>query len=170
MLCHVRHVYVYLTEYMGVWGNKVMTINWSLLERWDVICGILGGIVLLVSGIHWLLKWVNTSLLTDTFVWALIGEADKTKLFSTVENIAKWLLALTLWAIIGMVVATTILGFQKVVFNGLGFGINELGEWWRRLLTIGAIGGAAFRALWPGINFVYKRYLQVPEQESTHSN
>ncbi len=130
-------------------------LDWDTLTRLDTILGILGGIVLIFSGIRWSIKIIRSSSFSQTFSWAITGDSNESILKITFVNIARWLFAIILWAIIGSAIGVMIVLLLTGIVIGLGSEVSGVAGGIRDFSIIGAIVGILVRiVLLPFYRFI----------------
>ena len=142
-----------------------MQLNWDTLARWDIIFGILGGIVLVFTFFRWLIKNVRSNQFAKLVAWAVTGKSDEKTLVSAMTYVSKLFFAALVWALIGAIIAVVCIGTLSGI--SLVSGVKPIDTTGAMLQygIIAAILGAVFRGVvWPISEYLWK-HLRVPEKQ-----
>lgn len=132
-----------------------MELDWGALSRIDTIFGILGGIVVLFSGLRWSMKTIKSSRFHQTFSWAVTGDSNQDVLKVTFVNASKWVFAILLWAIIGSIIGVMVVLLLTGIVIGLGSTVSGVSGGIRDFAIIGASVGVLARIiLLPSYKFI----------------
>ncbi len=129
---------------------SAMSFDWDFLGKWDIIFGILGGIILILSGVRWLAKKLGLGRGSGIIAWALTGEDDEMNLSSGLEEIGKWVVAAIVWAAISAIFFAIAIFILSVIGIALGATVFDF---WGSIVgwaVVGAFAGIIVRiVLWP---------------------
>lgn len=127
-----------------------MTMNWELLEKWDVLFGIAGGVILIFTAVQWVARRVARNRIARLLAWAVVGKDDEQALSAKLRLVAQYLFAASVWAVLGGVLGTALM--SALIVTDLILGVTVLGirQGMLEAALFGAVGGAVMRSIvWP---------------------
>jgi hypothetical protein len=150
-----------------------MQLNWETLARWDIIFGILGGIVLVFTFLRWLIRNVRSNQFAKLIAWAVTGKPNEKTLVSAVTYIGKLIFAALVWALIGAIIAVVGVGILAGISLALGVKSSNTVGAMLQYGVMAAILGAIFRGvIWPISEYLWKflRGGRIVEKSSVEIN
>lgn len=143
-----------------------MDIDWNILEKWDVLFGIAGGIVLVFSGFRWIAKYLRTSEFASLLSWAIVGSHDEQQLIQTTKSGLKLFFAASVWGIIGAFIALGLVSTFILVETSSGGIVFGIQEGLIQSAIFGAICGALLRAvIWPFWSLLHAKWQKYRESQ-----
>jgi len=136
-----------------------MRLDWDLLGKWDIIFGVLTGMILVFSGVRWIARKTRSTQVATFVAWAIIGQEDEEALISTMSDIVKLLMAGVIWAVIGAVTAVFFMVIVIVVNFAMGVQVMGVASGIVQIAVLGALFGAVVRVLiWPAVTILRKNW------------